>query len=101
MLDITQEIAAEQGHPLKIAVIRSSQEPAKMSAAFGDARIAPLPNAPEISAEVIESCTNIVALAGAEQISQALAAGADIVIAGRTTDTESAARYVQRTRNPA
>ena len=37
--------------------------------------------------EAIEDCTNIVALAGAEQIQQALATGADIIIAGRTTDT--------------
>ena len=32
--------------------------------------------------EAIEDCTNIVALAGAEQIQQALATGADIIIAG-------------------
>ena len=31
--------------------------------------------------------THIVALAGAEQINEALATGADIIPAGRTTDT--------------
>jgi hypothetical protein len=87
MLDITREIAAEQGRPLKIAVLRSSQKPAQIARAFDAGRITPLPNAPEIDAGRIESCTNIVALAGAEQITEALNTGADIIIAGRTTDT--------------
>lgn len=87
MLDITREIAAEQGRALKIAVLRSSQEPAAIAQAYASGKVTPLPNAPEIDAELIESCTNIVALAGAEQITQALNTGADIIIAGRTTDT--------------
>ena len=87
MLDITREIAAEQGRPLKIAVLRSSQNPLEVASAFTANRVAPLPNAPDIDVELIESCTNIVALAGAEQITEALNTGADIIIAGRTTDT--------------
>ncbi len=87
MLDITREIAAEQGRPVKIAVLRSSQDAKEMAEAFDQGRISPLPNAPEIDAGTFASCTNIVALAGVEQITAALATGADIVIAGRTTDT--------------
>ena len=87
MLDITKEIAAEQGHPLKIAVLRSGQDPAKTAQACREGQITALPGAPDIDAAQIESCTNIVALAGAEQIDAALKTGADIVIAGRTTDT--------------
>ena len=87
MVDITREIAAEQGTPVKIAVLRSSQDPAEVSAAYRAGQISPLPNAPDIDSDLIESCTNIVALAGAEQIMAALDTGADIIIAGRTTDT--------------
>ena len=58
-----------------------------MTRALADGRITPLIPAPEIDAEAIGQMTNIVALAGAEQIQAALATGADIVIAGRTTDT--------------
>ena len=87
MLDITREIAAEQGRPVKIAVLRSSQDPLKIADAFDAAQVMPLPNAPDIDRDLIESCTNIVALAGAEQITEALNTGADIIIAGRTTDT--------------
>ena len=87
MLDITREIAAEQGRPLRIAVLRSSQRPKDIADALEKGRITPLPNAPEIDKNLVESCTNIVALAGVEQINKALETGADIVIAGRTTDT--------------
>lgn len=87
MLDITKEIAEEQGRPVKIAVLRSSQAPDFIANSYEDARVAPLANAPEIDREAIQSCTNIVALAGVEQITNALNTGADIIIAGRTTDT--------------
>lgn len=87
MVDITREIAAEQGNPIKIAVLRSGQKGDAMADAFAAGRVADLPNAPRVDAETFQSCSNIVALAGAEQIQQALDTGADIVIAGRTTDT--------------
>ncbi|WP_262386421.1 hypothetical protein ROLI_004590 [Roseobacter fucihabitans] len=87
MLDITREIAAEQGRPLKIAVLRSSQDPDQIAQAFEGGDITPLANAPDVTSQIIRSCSNIVALAGAEQITAALETGADIIIAGRTTDT--------------
>jgi hypothetical protein len=87
MLDITREIAAEQGRPLKLAVLRSSQDPEAIAKAHATGRVHALGNAPEITGDAIRACSNIVALAGAEQITAALDTGADIVIAGRTTDT--------------
>jgi hypothetical protein len=87
MLDITREIATELGQSIKIAVLRSAQDPEKMAEAFEADRITPLPNAPRIGRETFADCTNIVALAGAEQITAALETGADVIIAGRTTDT--------------
>ncbi|MBO9465607.1 acyclic terpene utilization AtuA family protein [Tropicibacter sp. R15_0] len=87
LVDITREIARERGERLKLAVLKSGQGAEAMTAALEGGRISPLPAAPEISAETLRDCSNIVALAGAEQIQAALATGADIVIAGRTTDT--------------
>ena len=87
LVDITREIAVERGERLRVAVLKSGQSGAAMQAALRQDRIAPLDPAPEIDGSVLEDCTNIVALAGAEQINAALATGADIVIAGRTTDT--------------
>lgn len=87
MLDITREIATDRGERLRVAVLKSGQSPDSISAAWASGRVTPLENAPPLDAACIESCSNIVALAGAEQITAALATGADIVIAGRTTDT--------------
>lgn len=87
LADITREIAAEEGMRVKVALLRSGQPAARVKAALAAGRVRALPAAPEISDAVLDSCTNIVALAGIEQIAAALATGADIVIAGRTTDT--------------
>lgn len=91
LLEITKEIAtetaAETGQRLKIATLKSNQNPEQVLAALHAGDISALPGAPDITSAVIESCTNIVALAGAEQINAALETGADIIIAGRTTDT--------------
>ncbi|WP_417210466.1 acyclic terpene utilization AtuA family protein [Antarctobacter sp.] len=87
LVEITREIAAETGASLKLAVLKSGQSPEAMAQAFEAGRITPLAAAPEVTAETFRACTNIVALAGAEQVQAALDTGADIVIAGRTTDT--------------
>lgn len=87
LTDITREIAADTGEALKVAVLKSGQDPERLSSALAEERITPLTPAPEMSGEALKSCSNIVALAGAEQIQAALETGADIVIAGRTTDT--------------
>lgn len=81
LVEITQEILAERGTPLQVAVLKSGQK------AIDAKSLRPLHPAPEVCEETLSACTNIVALAGAEQIQAALDTGADIVIAGRTTDT--------------
>jgi hypothetical protein len=68
-------------------VLKSDQPAERVKAALAGGRIRPLSPAPEISGAVIDACTHRVALAGAEQIQAALETGAQIVIAGRTTDT--------------
>ena len=87
LVEITRECLAEQGTSAKIAVLKSDQSAASVVKAMDDGEIRPLDPAPLMDRALLESCTNIVALAGAEQINQALATGADIIIAGRTTDT--------------
>ena len=87
LYEITVEALAELGLSAKIAVVKSEQPKERVGSALTVGGVTPLPHAPEISADLIESTTHIVALAGAEQIAEALRTGADIVIAGRTTDT--------------
>ena len=89
MLAATRAIAEAEGRRLRVATLKSEQPAASVVDALEAGRLAPLAGAPEggISAEDIAGCTHIVALAGAEQIAAALRTGADVVIAGRATDT--------------
>ncbi len=87
LVEITNEIAVEHGLSLKVAVLKSGQDAAALADALQKGRVLPLEPAIDIDADLLHSCSNIVALAGAEQIQAALETGADIVIAGRTTDT--------------
>ena len=89
MLEATRDIAEATDRLLKVAALKSSQSVRSVREALQAGRLAPLAGAPEsgIDAEDIARCTHIVALAGAEQIAAALRTGADVVIAGRATDT--------------
>ncbi|MEM1149898.1 MAG: acyclic terpene utilization AtuA family protein [Pseudomonadota bacterium] len=91
LVEITQEIVAETGQNVKVAVLKSGQDQGAMIRALDAGKISPLEPVMDVSSNLLESCTNIVALAGAEQINAALATGADVVIAGRTTDTATIA----------
>ncbi len=87
MLDITLEIARERGEHLKIATMKSGQDSDAITEAFEAGRLTALDAAPAIDTDIIRDTSNIVALAGIEQIQAALDTGADIIIAGRATDT--------------
>jgi hypothetical protein len=87
MLEMTRELAEQFGQRLKVATLYSEQPAERVTAALAAGSVQPLSPAPEISDALLESCSHIVALAGAEQIAAALETGADIVLAGRTTDT--------------
>ena len=87
MYDITAELAAELGQTLRVARLYAGQPPEFVAGKLAAGRITPLSPAPEIDAAGLHDMANIVALAGAEQVQAALQTGADIIIAGRTTDT--------------
>ena len=91
LIEITREIAEETGRTVKVAVLKSSQNSVVLKDALAAKKIRPLEPVLEISPSLLDECTNIVALAGAEQIQAALKTNADIVIAGRTTDTATIA----------
>lgn len=87
MVEITDEAARLLGRTLRIATLKSSQKNESVAQAFTANGIHPLAHGPALSGETIGNCTNIVALAGIEQIGSAIRTGADVVIAGRATDT--------------
>lgn len=92
-LKITQEIAKELGQKPKITILKCSQSKTNIIDAFKKGSLKSLQFAPQISEELINDCTNIVGLAGVEQISKAINTGADIIIAGRSTDASLIASY--------
>ena len=85
--DIVLEIAAEYGLSPRIASLYSEQRPADMRLAAEQGRIRPLAPLTTVDPTAFERCDHIVALMGPEPYIEALRAGADIVLGGRTTDT--------------
>lgn len=90
---IVTEVAAEEGLRLRVARIYSEQDPAHLAELLGAGRIAPLAPAGDLAKETLHRCEHVVGLLGAEPIEAMLEAGADVVIAGRATDTAVIAAY--------
>ncbi|MDG4788975.1 acyclic terpene utilization AtuA family protein [Micromonospora sp. WMMD1102] len=90
---IAHGILAEEGLELRVATIYSEQRATDLKEHLGQGRIRPLPPAVELDPATLESCEHIVAMMGHEPIAEALAGGADVVLAGRATDTAVAAAF--------
>jgi hypothetical protein len=85
--DIAIEVARELGIAPKIACLYSEQKPADLVAKNHQGKITALPPLGPVTDDALRSCDHIVALMGPEPYIAAVAAGADIVLGGRTTDT--------------
>ena len=90
---IAAEVMAEEGLELAVARIYSEQNAADLKEHLNSGAIHPLPPLGDLRAETLESCTHIVGMMGHEPIVEALEAGAQVVLAGRATDTALAAAY--------
>lgn len=90
---IVARVMAEEGISRRVARIYSEQDAGDLVAELTAGRIHPLPPLGPLQPEVLESCTHIVAMMGHEPIVEALRAGAQVVLAGRATDTANAAAY--------
>ncbi len=87
MYEIACEIAAEQGSRPRIARLYSEQDPSAMAQAAAAGLVDPLAPIEGANPDLFLECDHIVALMGCEPYIEALHAGADIVLGGRTTDT--------------
>ncbi|MFE1794560.1 acyclic terpene utilization AtuA family protein [Streptomyces sp. NPDC059517] len=88
---IAEQIMAEEGLDLKIARIYSEQEATFLKDELDAGRIHPLAPHGPLEPETLESCTHIVGMMGHEPFVDAIRAGAQVVLAGRATDTALAA----------
>jgi hypothetical protein len=84
---MVEKTAARQGLKLKLAKIYSEQNAVTVGAALTAGRVRPLAPLGDLDQETVSSCSHIVGLMGHEPMLRALEGGADVVLAGRATDT--------------
>jgi hypothetical protein len=84
---IVEEIAEEERLCFTVARIYSEQSADVLAAALAAGRVRPLPPAGPLDEAALRSCEHIVGLMGHEPIVAALEQGADVVLAGRASDT--------------
>ena len=85
--DIALEVAREEGLKFRLALVRSEQDKVYLKQQYQDGRIVALNPAPPISENTISGSEHIVAMMGHEPIAAAIDDGADVVLAGRASDT--------------
>jgi Acyclic terpene utilisation family protein AtuA len=99
---IARDIAREEKLSFKLATIRSEQDKGYLKQKLRDGKIRPLANAPKLDEDVIDRSAHIVGMAGIEPFVEALQNGAEVVLAGRSSDTSVfSALPVMRGFNPA
>ncbi|NDC38849.1 MAG: acyclic terpene utilization AtuA family protein, partial [Proteobacteria bacterium] len=81
------EIASEEKLSFKLAIIHSDQDKNYLVHRLREGKIRALENAPALTESVIHQSVHIVGMAGVEPFIEALDQGADVVIAGRASDT--------------
>ena len=85
--DILTEIAAEEGLSFSLALIQAEQDKTYLKQRLREGRIKPLKPAPSFDEAMIDRSTRIVGMMGSEPYLRALDNGAEVVLAGRSSDT--------------
>jgi hypothetical protein len=83
---IAREIAEEEGLTFRLALIYADQDPAYLLGRYAQGRIRPLHPAPDIDGGTLTG-SHVVGMMGVEPIQQALRDGAQVILAGRASDT--------------
>ncbi len=99
---IAREVAREEKLTFKMAAIHSEQDKGYLKRKLSAQKITPLANAPHLDEAVIDRSAHIVGMAGIEPFVEALEHGAEVIIAGRSSDTSIfSAMPVMKGFNPA
>ncbi len=93
---LVHEIVAEHRLSLRLAVIHSELTRDWLLAAWRDGRVRAMPGVPELDEATILGTAHLVAQMGPEPYAAAFAAGADAVIAGRSSDAAIFAALAMR-----
>jgi hypothetical protein len=84
---IVHQLAADTGVRPLVARLYSEQRADALIDKLREGRIEPLEPAHDLDDDTLLRCTHIVGLMGHEPIAEALRRGADVILAGRATDT--------------
>jgi hypothetical protein len=84
--DILLEIAEERGLEFRLALIRTELAVDWIERKIADGRVAGLDGRPPLTVETVRAAKRTVAMMGPEPFQRALAQGADVVLAGRSSD---------------
>ena len=99
---IARAIARGEKLSFKLATIASEQDKGYLKKKLRERKITPLANAPVLDEAVIDRSAHIVGMCGIEPYVEALANGAEVILAGRSSDTSIfSALPVMRGFNPA
>ncbi|RMF86056.1 MAG: acyclic terpene utilization AtuA family protein [Nitrospinota bacterium] len=103
VVELVCRIAHAEGMRFRLGIIYAEQQADYLIPQLRRGRITPLTKTPEpLTEEVIRRSTHIVGMAGIEPFIEALDQGAEVIIAGRSSDTSIfAAIPVMRGLNPA
>ncbi len=87
VVDIANEIATEHQFKVKTAAIHSEQSPEYLKGLLRESRIKPLDPAPYLDEALLDRTSHVVGMMGVEPLQRALAQGAELVVAGRCSDS--------------
>ena len=85
--DVVEEIAREEGLSFRLALIHAELDKDYVKHKLRGGRVRPLHPAPAFDEQTVDRAERIVAQMGAEPFIEALEAGADVIVAGRSSDT--------------
>jgi hypothetical protein len=83
---LIREVAQEAGLHFKLASISAQLSPEILSSKLDKGALKPLGGVPELTAEKIAGLSTVVGMMGVEPFVKALEIGADVIVAGRSTD---------------
>jgi hypothetical protein len=100
VVDIVREVARERGLRFKLATIHAEQSKSWVKEKLQQGKITPLKAVPDLDAATIDRSERIVGMMGPEPFMQALDEGAQVVLAGRSSDPAPWAACATRAQLP-
>lgn len=86
--ELLEEVAAEEPvPPFTLATIYSDVSQERIKTALREGRVKPLGPVPALDEATVEGTAHVVAMMGAEPFMEALRQGADVIVAGRSSDS--------------